>query len=162
MSEISTKPYMLRALYEWCTDSGYTPYLAVKVNQFCQVPQAFVKNNEIILNISFGATKGLKLENDSISFSARFGGIAREIYVPVDNVMAIYASENGQGMAFDVQLPSEGATSQAEPASAPAGPSAVSAFLQEAKSALQESDADETPNPEPPKKSGKPTLTRIK
>lgn len=157
MSEISTKPYMLRALYEWCTDSGYTPYIAVKVNQFCQVPQAFVKNNEIILNISFGATKGLKLENDYISFNARFGGIAREIYVPMDNVMAIYASENGQGMAFDVQLPAV----PSNPGTSP-GPASVAPLTQEMKPISNEESNSDLPDPEPPKKSGKPTLTRIK
>ncbi len=154
MSEISTKPYMLRAIYEWCTDSGYTPYIAVKVNQFCQVPQAFVKNNEIVLNISFGATKGLKLENDCISFSARFGGVAREIYVPMDNIMAIYASENGQGMAFDVQL---SAAPPAADATAATGPTAIVS-----QPSPEVSNSEETPDPEPPKKSGKPTLTRIK
>ena len=149
---------MLRALYEWCTDNGYSPYIAVKVNQFCQVPQAFVKNNEIILNISFGATKGLKLENDYISFNARFGGIAREIYVPMDNVMAIYASENGQGMAFDVQLPT---TVPGTPAVSP-GPTPVATLAQEIKPVSTDQSNSDLPDPEPPKKSGKPTLTRIK
>ncbi len=155
MSEISTKPYMLRAIYEWCTDSGYTPYIAVKVNQFCQVPQAFVKNNEIVLNISFGATKGLKLENDCISFSARFGGVAREIYVPMENIMAIYASENGQGMAFDVQL--SAATPPAASAIVGTGPAAIAS-----QPSPDVSNSEDAPDPEPPKKSGKPTLTRIK
>ena len=104
MSEISTKPYMLRAIYEWCTDSGYTPYLAVKVDSRTTVPMEYVKKGEIVLNISFGATSGLKMDNDAVRFHARFGGVSREIYVPVDNVMAIYANENGQGMAFEPAL----------------------------------------------------------
>eukprot|EP01030_Chromulinospumella_sphaerica_P008899 gene8899-8709_t len=104
MSEISTKPYMLRAIYEWCTDSGYTPYLAVKVDRATTVPMEYVKNGEIVLNISFGATSGLKMDNDAIRFHARFGGVSREIFVPVNNVIAIYASENGQGMAFEPTL----------------------------------------------------------
>ena len=92
MSEISTKPYMLRAIYEWCTDSGFTPYLAVKVDASTTVPMEYVKKGEIVLNISFGATSGLKMDNDAIAFHARFGGVSREIYVPVHNVLAIYAN----------------------------------------------------------------------
>jgi stringent starvation protein B len=102
MSELSTKPYLLRAIYEWCTDSGYTPYLAVRVDGNTRVPMEFVRNGEIVLNISFAATNGLKMENDHIRFSARFGGVSRDLYIPVDNVLAIYANENNQGMAFDV------------------------------------------------------------
>jgi stringent starvation protein B len=102
MPDISTKPYLLRAIYEWCTDSGYTPYLAVKVDAATTVPMEYVKKGEIILNISYGATSGLKMDNDAITFRARFNGVSREIYMPVQNVLAIYANENGQGMAFDV------------------------------------------------------------
>ena len=102
MPDISTKPYLLRAIYEWCTDSGYTPYLAVKVDAATTVPMEYVKKGEIILNISYGATSGLKMDNDAITFRARFNGVSRELYIPVHNVLAIYANENGQGMAFDV------------------------------------------------------------
>ena len=104
MSETSTKPYLLRAIYEWCTDNGYTPYLAAMVDSQTQVPMEFVKNGEIVLNISFSATSGLKMDNDFIHFHARFAGVSREIFVPVDNVVAIYARENGQGMAFEPEL----------------------------------------------------------
>jgi stringent starvation protein B len=103
MPETSTKPYLLRALYEWCTDNGYTPYIVVVVDASTRVPAEFVKNGEIVLNISFEATGNLKIDNDFIHFKARFGGVAREIEVPVSNVSAIYARENGQGMAFEVQ-----------------------------------------------------------
>ena len=96
----STKPYLLRALYEWCSDNGFTPYLAVHVDGSVRVPREHVKNGEIVLNVSFGATSGLKIDNDVISFKARFGGVARDIMVPVSHVTAIYARENGQGMAF--------------------------------------------------------------
>ena len=96
----STKPYLLRALYEWCTDNGFTPYLAVHVDASVRVPREHVKNGEIVLNVSFGATSGLKFDNDVIAFKARFGGVARDIVVPVSHVTAIYARENGQGMAF--------------------------------------------------------------
>ena len=96
----STRPYLIRALYEWCTDNGFTPYVAVKVDDAVQVPKEYVKDGEIVLNISFDATSSLKLGNEFIEFNARFAGTAREIMVPVDRVMAIYARENGQGMAF--------------------------------------------------------------
>ncbi len=98
----STRPYLLRALHDWCTDNGFTPYLAVFVDQSVQVPMEYVKNNEIVLNVGFEATSGLKLGNEFIEFKARFGGTSREILVPVDHVVAIYARENGQGMAFPV------------------------------------------------------------
>ncbi len=96
----STRPYLIRALYEWCTDNGFTPYVAVLADETTQVPREHIKNGEIVLNISFDATSSLKLGNDFIEFKARFGGAARDIVVPVDRVLAIYARENGQGMAF--------------------------------------------------------------
>ena len=96
----STRPYLIRALYEWCTENGFTPYLAVSVNDTVQVPREYVKDGEIVLNVSFDATTGLKLGNDYIEFNARFAGTARDIMVPVNRVIAIYARENGQGMAF--------------------------------------------------------------
>lgn len=101
----STRPYLIRALHDWCTDNGFTPYLAVYVDRSVQVPQEYVKNNEIVLNVSFEATSQLQLGNDFIEFKARFGGVAREIAVPIDHVIAIYARENGQGMAFPVPTP---------------------------------------------------------
>src|SRR5450830_486404 len=120
MADISTKPYMLRAIYEWCTDSGFTPYLAVKVDAATTVPMEYVKKGEIVLNISFGATSGLKMDNDAVHFHARFGGVSREIYVPVQNVLAIYANENGQGMAFEVNTTA--ADSTPPPPPGPASP----------------------------------------
>ena len=104
----STRPYLIRALHDWCTDNGFTPYLAVYVDRSVQVPQEYVKNNEIVLNVSFEATTQLQLGNEFVEFKARFGGIAREISVPVDHVIAIYARENGQGMAFPVLTASDG------------------------------------------------------
>ena len=101
----STRPYLIRALYEWCTDNGLTPYVAVSVDETVQVPREYVKNNEIVLNISFDATSSLKLGNDFIEFKARFAGSAREILVPITHVIAIYARENGQGMAFPMTSP---------------------------------------------------------
>ncbi|GAB2876930.1 ClpXP protease specificity-enhancing factor [Paraburkholderia jirisanensis] len=103
MQEISTKPYLLRALYEWCTDNGYTPHVAVRVDNQTRVPRQFVRDNEIVLNISFEATSQLQMGNEWIEFSARFSGKSHKIEVPVANVLAIYARENGQGMAFPVE-----------------------------------------------------------
>jgi stringent starvation protein B len=160
MSEISTKPYMLRAIYEWCTDSGYTPYLAVKVDSSTTVPMEYVKKGEIVLNISFGATSGLKMDNDAVHFKARFGGVSREIYVPVQNVMAIYANENGQGMAFEVNTTAAEMAPVADTAQAPslsAVPS-TAAPLAPARALSSVPEDDD----EPPKKGGRPTLTRIK
>lgn len=131
--EISTKPYLLRAIHEWCADSGFTPYIAVKVNANTKVPTQFVRDGQIVLNISYDATGTLVMDNDSIRFKARFGGVARDVYIPVENVIAIYASENGQGMAFDVAVETE----------VPAPPPP---------------DDD----PKPPKKDGPPTLKRVK
>lgn len=102
MSEVSTKPYLIRAIFEWCTDCGYTPYIAVAVDERTQVPREFVKNGEIVLNISTTATNRLDLGNEWIDFQARFGGRARDLSIPVYNVTAIYARETGHGMAFDV------------------------------------------------------------
>jgi stringent starvation protein B len=99
----STRPYLIRALYEWCSENGFTPYVAVKVDGSVQVPREYVQGGEIVLNVSMDATSSLKLGNDFIEFKARFGGKPREIMVPIQRVMAIYARENGQGMAFPVQ-----------------------------------------------------------
>lgn len=104
LESTSTRPYLIRALYDWCTDNGLTPYVAVLVDDTVQVPREYVKNGEIVLNISFDATSSLKLGNEFIEFKARFAGSAREIMVPVSRVIAIYARENGQGMAFPVPV----------------------------------------------------------
>jgi stringent starvation protein B len=98
----STRPYLIRALYDWCSENGFTPYVAVKVDASVQVPREYVQGGEIVLNVSMDATSSLKLGNDFIEFKARFGGKPREIMVPIHRVMAIYARENGQGMAFPV------------------------------------------------------------
>ncbi|SPB17881.1 ClpXP protease specificity-enhancing factor [Caballeronia novacaledonica] len=117
MQEISTKPYLLRALYEWCTDNGFTPHIAVRVDAATRVPRQFVRNDEIVLNISFEATSQLQMGNEWIEFSARFSGKSHKIEVQVANVLAIYARENGQGMAFPVEQTHSGS----ELTSAPVG-----------------------------------------
>ncbi len=96
----ATKPYLIRALHEWCTDNGLTPYVSVRVDESVQVPREFVKDSEIVLNLSWDATTALTLGNDVLSFKARFSGVVKDIMVPVDRVAAIFARENGQGMAF--------------------------------------------------------------
>jgi stringent starvation protein B len=163
MPDISTKPYMLRAIYEWCTDSGFTPYLAVKVDAATTVPMEYVKKGEIVLNISFGATSGLKMDNDAVRFHARFGGVSREIYVPVQNVLAIYANENGQGMAFEVNTTAaEGPAAPVPDAAASAAPALAAVPTAAAEKPAAELSRIPDDNNDPPKKGGRPTLTRIK
>ncbi len=163
----STRPYLIRALHDWCTDNGFTPYLAVHVSAGVQVPMEYVKNNEIVLNVGFEASSGLQLGNEFIEFKARFGGVSREIVVPVDHVVAIYARENGQGMAFPV--PTGPAAAGAPPALAEPAKSG----LRLARSAGDDDEAvapvptvapaaDEPP-PEPPAPAGgRPALKRVK
>ena len=154
----STRPYLIRALHDWCTDNGFTPYIAVFVDEHVQVPKEYVKNNEIVLNVGFEATSALKLGNELIEFKARFGGTSREIAVPIDHVIAIYARENGQGMAFPV--PTDATTT------APAGESAdtAAAPAKAPKLTLAETAEGERPddNPPEPPSGGRPALKRIK
>ena len=144
----STKPYLIRALHEWCSDNGLTPYLAVSATDQVQVPKEHVRNGEIVLNISMLATDKLQITNEAITFQARFSGRVHQIMVPIDNVMAIYAKETGNGMAF------EGPNRLTEPES----------HLQAVQdsTAVPESSAaaiDETPKPP---SGGRPKLTRVK
>ena len=114
----STKPYLVRAIYEWCSDNGFTPYLAVAVNEQTRVPMAHVRNGEIVLNVSALATHRLQMTNTEVSFTARFSGVAEDIWVPIDQIVAIYAKESGHGMAFDVPKPMgepEGAAEEVSP-----------------------------------------------
>jgi len=151
LNEIPTKPYLLCALFEWCVDNGYTPHLAVKVDSRTQVPQEYVKNGEITLNISPNAVHKLQMGNELVEFSARFAGVARQISVPVGNVYALYARETGHGMTFDIEGPKPGLRAAAEG--------------ERKLPAVKPPAALPVPNaPEPPKKpsGGKPTLRRIK
>ena len=104
-AEVSTKPYFIRAIYEWCSDCGFTPYLSVRVDERTRVPAEFVKNGEIVLNVSLNATRNLTINNELIQFSARFNGVSREISIPVDRVQGIFARENGHGAFFTVESP---------------------------------------------------------
>jgi len=103
----ATKPYLVRAIWEWCADNGYTAYLAVQVDENTRVPAEFVKNGEIVLNISADATHKLTLGNDLIQFAARFGGVSRECSIPMPAVRGIFARENGEGMFFQPQPATE-------------------------------------------------------
>jgi stringent starvation protein B len=108
MSEAAAKPYLIRALYEWCGDAGYTPYLAVRVDEQTKVPAAYVKNGEIVLNLSANATHKLTMDNHWIQFNARFGGVSHEIAVPMHAVSGIFAKETGYGLAFKPGQPDDG------------------------------------------------------
>src|SRR5690349_7673877 len=167
LESTSTRPYLIRALYDWCTDNGLTPYVAVQVDDTVQVPREYVKNGEIMLNISYDATSSLKLGNDFIEFKARFAGSAREIMVPVNRVIAIYARENGQGMAFPVPVPGSAAEEAPTPSSRPSPLSSVPAVPAEEGKVVQlvtPEEGGKAPEPEPPKPpSGpRPALKRIK
>ncbi len=148
----STRPYLIRGLYEWCTDNGFTPFIAVLVDETVRVPNEYVKDGEIVLNISFDATSALKLGNDYIEFKGRFGGVARDILVPVNRVLAIYARENGQGMAFPLLASSESGvapTAEVQPVTLTTVPSE--------KPDVVAPDGGPRPNG-----GGRPSLTRIK
>src|SRR5437762_2214480 len=105
MADVSTKPYFIRAIYEWCSDCGYTPYLSVRADDRTRIPMEYVKNGEIVLNVSLNATRNLTINNELIQFSARFNGVSREVSIPVDRVQGIFARENGQGAFFTVEPP---------------------------------------------------------
>jgi stringent starvation protein B len=161
----STRPYLIRALHEWCTDNGFTPYLAVFVDARVQVPAEHVTNNEIVLNVGFEATSALKLGNETIEFKARFGGNSREIVVPVDHVIAIYARENGQGMAFPIATETTPSSDASQDLATPTHsrtlkltPIDASASKGPKKGSM--SDGPTTPPELPP--TGRPSLKRIK
>lgn len=140
----STKPYLLRAIWEWCCDNGFTPYIAVEVDERTRVPREFVRDGQIVLNLGPDATKKLLIGNDFIDFQARFGGVARDLSVPVERVSAIYARENGAGMAFEVDGAEDEGTAE---------------FIDAGEAAVE----PEEPPPEPPRpEAGRPWLQRIK
>lgn len=164
----STRPYLLRALFEWCTDNGFTPHIAVRVDRGVRVPMEFVRNGEIVLNISYDATSGLLIGNEHVEFKARFGGKPYEIMVPVDNVMAIYARETGQGMAFPAPETGQEAAQDAfaEPegldADAETGSSAgEERVVQLVTAKSEEHDGNDTP-PRTPAGGPRPALKRVK
>ncbi len=132
------QPYFLRALYEWCVDSGFTPYVTVKVDAGAKVPTAYVKDGQIVLNIGPAAVRNLHMDNDWLSFSARFGGVSQLVEVPVGNVLAIYAKESGEGMAFQAQ------------------PQSIE------QPGLADATPDQTPPTDPERPKGRPSLRVVK
>lgn len=120
MSELSTRPYLIRAIYEWCVDSGLTPYLAVRVDEHTEVPHAHVKDGEIVLNLSADAVRNLQMGNEMISCTGRFGGVPFDIMVPVVATIGIFAKETGQGLVFQGSdqppPPANGGGGEAKPA----------------------------------------------
>jgi stringent starvation protein B len=135
----STKPYLIRAIHEWCSDNGFTPHVVVQADGRVRVPREHVKNGQIVLNIAHEATGGLQIGNDFISFQARFGGVARDIFFPIGNVAAIYARENGAGMAFEPESTETGAVAP-----------------------VSDAAPGDLPDPKTPPPAGHPKLRRIK
>ncbi len=148
------KPYLVRAIHEWCTDQGFTPYLAAWVDKHTRVPREYVKDGQIVLNLGLEATHQLSIGNDLITFQARFNGVAQALSIPLDNVTAIYARENGQGMAFEVQLRDE-----PEPGVSPATIKRIDGL-----DGTGRDDASSLPLPpeDKPPSTDRPRLTRVK
>lgn len=138
MAEKSTKPYLIRAIHEWCSDCNFTPYLSVRVDANTRVPMEFVKNGEIVLNICYDAAHKLTIGNDLIQFAARFNGVSRECSIPIEAVLGIFAKENGQGLFFP-------------PETAPAAADAAAPAVEQ-----------DAPTPTPPTNGGKPKLQVVK
>lgn len=151
----STKPYLLRAIYEWCCDHGFTPHIAVVVDARTRVPPEFVRDGQIVLNIGPDATHRLQIGNDRITFQARFGGVARDLSVPVDNVAAIYARENGAGMGFEVD-DGDAMDDGDDPATAPDSATHIP------PAAATEAPVPDEPPPAGPPAGGRPRLQRVK
>ncbi|MBP9061237.1 MAG: ClpXP protease specificity-enhancing factor [Rhodoferax sp.] len=166
----STRPYLIRAMYEWCTDNGFTPYVAVAVDESVQVPREYVKDGEIVLNISMDATSSLKLGNDFVEFKGRFAGTAREIMLPVTHILAIYARENGQGMAFPLELPKAAKAAPSNPTNLVSVPPGTHAESDAKVVQLARVESEKTPEkpgdePDPPRSPAagpRPSLKRVK
>ena len=158
----STRPYLIRALYEWCTDNGFTPYVAVLVDDHVRVPMEYVKDGEIVLNISFDATSSLKLGNEFIEFKARFAGTAREIMVPISHVIAIYARENGQGMAFPTSVAQAPAQPDIPPTMFVPLPGGADGKVVKLSNVATDAKPPSTEPPKPPSGGPRPALKRVK
>lgn len=131
MSSLTPKPYLIRAIYDWCVDSGYTPYLSVRIGVHTLVPVEYARDGRIVLNIAPSATQGLTIDDVWVRFSARFNGVSRRIEVPIASVESLYARENGEGLSFPVEEDD----------------STVESLL------VDSAPADEEPEPPKPKKS---------
>lgn len=164
MSGTSTKPYLLRALYEWCCDNSYTPYIAVWVDENTTVPRQYVKNNEIVLNIGPSASHNLQIDNQWLSFSARFAGVAHEVWVPVGNVLSLFSRETGQGMGFELEKTEEERPSsilQPVPDSLESEETEGNSSSATVENETGRHDGEE-PDGAPPKPGGRPTLRIVK
>lgn len=135
----SSRPYLIRALYEWIAENDCTPHLLVNAEYpGVQVPPGFASDGQIVLNVSSGAIRHMHMDNDAVSFEGRFGGVPHSLFIPCTAVLAVYARENGQGMVFDLESPEASADSGPEP-------------------------DDSGPEPsEPPKRGGRPSLKVVK
>ncbi|MFO6420019.1 ClpXP protease specificity-enhancing factor [Hylemonella sp. W303a] len=165
----STRPYLIRALYEWCADNGLTPYVAVRVDDSVRVPREYVKDGEIVLNISMDATNALQIGNEYIEFKARFAGVGRDILVPIRQVMAIYARENGQGMAFPLESPPDEEAHEdigagSDPVSGDAGQAggAILSLAPDVDAVPRDEGDPEPPRPPASPAGGRPALKRVK
>lgn len=144
MTTLSTKPYLVRAIYEWCVDQGFTPHIAVVVDERVVVPPGYAREGQIVLNLGPDATNQLAMGNDAITFQARFGGVSHSLFIPTANVLAIYARENGQGMAFETEVLSD---NEAKSADVTQAEDAMSDALDEGKTDGTPDDGDVPPSP---------------
>ncbi|MEX0445888.1 ClpXP protease specificity-enhancing factor [Xenorhabdus sp. SGI246] len=158
MTQISPRrPYLLRAHYEWLLDNDLTPHIVVDVTQYgVSVPMEYAQNGQIILNISPRAVGNLELANDEVRFNARFGGVARQVSVPMSAVIAVYARENGAGMMFEPEVAYEAGSGQ-EDSDSPVADNLV--LIRDMKTQRDDNSPDDEP-PQPPK--GRPTLRVVK
>ncbi len=136
----SSRPYLVRALYEWIVDNDCTPHMLVNAEYpAVQVPQGFASDGQIVLNISPSAVRHLHMDNEAVSFEGRFGGVAHTLYVPTGAILGIYARENGQGMVFELEPP----------------------LMDDDELEGEDGSDDDTDNP-PPRPSGRPSLKVVK
>ncbi|ENO77943.1 ClpXP protease specificity-enhancing factor [Thauera sp. 63] len=157
MSTVSTKPYLIRAIWEWCVDQGFTPYVATLVDAQTRVPPGYARDGQIVLNLSPDATGQLQIGNDFITFQARFGGVAHSLVVPIANVIAVYARENGQGMAFETEIAGEEAGVDADER-----PGEMPDIVEDMADAAAAAKAEAPSGDEPPRRPRPSHLTVVK
>ena len=137
----SSRPYLIRALYEWIVENDCTPHLLVDADYpGTRVPPGYAKDGQVVLNVSPSAVRHLHMDNEAVSLEGRFGGVPQSLYVPAGAVLAVYARENGQGMVFDLE----------------------SSTLDAAADAGDDDDDQGPPSTEPPRPSGRPSLKVVK
>ncbi|MEH2920721.1 ClpXP protease specificity-enhancing factor [Samsonia erythrinae] len=166
LSQLSPRrPYLLRAFYDWLLDNQLTPHLVVDVTlPGVMVPMEFARDGQIVLNIAPRAVGGLELADDSVRFNARFGGVPRQVYVPMAAVIAIYARENGAGTMFEPE-PAYESTGESEDVQEEASSSGAVISIVESpldSASLQEGSGPDNEPPQPPKGGGRPSLRVVK